>query len=29
MGQEWAKSRNSEENAQTTQSGSFKLVPLI
>ena len=29
MGQEWAKSRNSEENAQTTQSESFKLVPLI
>ena len=29
MGQEWAKSRNSEENAQTIQSESFRLVPLI
>lgn len=29
MGQEWAKSRNSEENAKTTHSESFKLVPLI
>ena len=29
MGQKWAKSRNSGENAKTTHSESFTLVPLI